>query len=640
MARFLRRPALGLILGLGLLHGLIYILLVPPWQHYDEPAHFEYAWLLAHRKGLPLRGEFDQPMRTEVAASMLKYNFFRGMDLLPDLEARNEAVWIGISQVDDPPLYYLIASLPARLFPAWDVTRLLYAMRFVSLALYLLSIWVAWEMMKELAPDGHVLRWMVPLSMVLLPGYTDLMTSVNNDVAAILLFCLFLWGCVRLIRQGETVLRLLWVVVAALLCLWTKETVLLALPLLGLVFLLALFRGRWRWVPWAALLAFTIIILGSSFSSWSDVLFWIRSHPTTKEKTTRTLSTQAPLGSYVIQIENLPNSWQEDIQQFLPADQTKLVRGKKVTLGAWIWATQPITIHPFAIYDGQQVFSQSFQISTTPAFYTMSVTLADDASRVRVVLSPGIQKSRDKWIVFYDGLVLVDGMYPLDKSPQFEDSSAQVGMWGGQRFNNLLRNASAEIAGPSSQPWVERLILRLYRNAPFLQSPSRIANTILDWRGAGWYYQEVVQNLSNTFWAKFGWGHVPLLPFTDQFYFLLQVLTLIGIVGAGIRLFRPGFSQSWDMFLFLGVAFAGILAQTILRGTQSLFGAVFIPGARYAYPVIIPFMLALSAGWLGIAHFLERWHLPHNVKFWSYALFFLILDMASLWSVFYYYYIR
>ena len=105
MARFLRRPALGLILGLGLLHGLIYILLVPPWQHYDEPAHFEYVWLLAHRKGLPLRGEFDQPMRTEVAASMLKYNFFRGMDLLPDLEARNEAVWIGISQVGDPPLY-------------------------------------------------------------------------------------------------------------------------------------------------------------------------------------------------------------------------------------------------------------------------------------------------------------------------------------------------------------------------------------------------------------------------------------------------------------------------------------------------------------------------------------------------------
>lgn len=37
---------------------------VPPWQHYDEPAHFEYAWLIVTRRGgLPLRGEFDQPLR-------------------------------------------------------------------------------------------------------------------------------------------------------------------------------------------------------------------------------------------------------------------------------------------------------------------------------------------------------------------------------------------------------------------------------------------------------------------------------------------------------------------------------------------------------------------------------------------------
>ena len=118
------------------------------------------------------------------------------------------------------------------------------------------------------------------------------------------------------------------------------------------------------------------------------------------------------------------------------------------------------------------------------------------------------------------------------------------------------------------------------------------------------------------------------------------MITLIGIVGAGIRLLRRGFSRSWNIVLFLGVAFAGILGQTILRGIQSLYGTVFIPGARYTYPVIIPFMLVLNAGWLEIAHFLERWHLPRHARFWVYALFFLILDMASLWSVFYYYYIR
>jgi hypothetical protein len=128
------------------------------WQHYDEPAHFEYAWLIANRPGgLPLRGEFDQPLRRALAASMIEHDFFRGMALLPDLEASNEAVWIGVSQVGDPPLYYLLASLPLRFLSTSDVTLQLYAARFVSLGLYLLSILCAWGMLQELVSNDHIL---------------------------------------------------------------------------------------------------------------------------------------------------------------------------------------------------------------------------------------------------------------------------------------------------------------------------------------------------------------------------------------------------------------------------------------------------------------------------------------------------
>lgn len=305
-------------------------------------------------------------------------------------------------------------------------------------------------------------------------------------------------------------------------------------------------------------------------------------------------------------------------------------------MGAWVWATKPLNINALTFYDGQQFHSQRLQIDTTPQFYAIPVVLSENASRMRMVLLPGVRTNGEKWTVFFDGLVMVEGTLPLDEEPQFNDLSAQQGMWGGQAFNNLLRNASGEHAGPDIQPWVKELSPSFYKT----MSPTLVVGSLLDWRGAGWYYQAAVQNLTHTFWAKFGWGHVPLLPFTEQFYFLLQVITLIGIAGVGIRLLRRGFSQSWDIFLFLGVAFAGILGQTILRGIQSLYGTVFLPGTRYAYPIIVPFTLALNAGWLEIAHFLERWHLPHHLKFWLYALFFLILDMASLWSVFYYYYIR
>ncbi|HEY80691.1 MAG TPA: hypothetical protein G4O05_06380, partial [Caldilineae bacterium] len=57
-----REHRAGLILLLALLNGLLYLFLVPPWQHYDEPGHFEYAWLIADRGRLPQAGDYDPAM--------------------------------------------------------------------------------------------------------------------------------------------------------------------------------------------------------------------------------------------------------------------------------------------------------------------------------------------------------------------------------------------------------------------------------------------------------------------------------------------------------------------------------------------------------------------------------------------------
>lgn len=637
MLRFLRIHQIRLILALGLLHGLLYIFLEPPWQHYDEPTHFEYAWLLANRSGLPKPGDYDQTMRRAVAISMIEHNFFRGLNFLPDLNTQNEPVWLGYSQLDDPPFYYLLASLPLRLLSSWDVTQQLYATRFVSLALYMVSIIAAWGMMKELVSAGHPLRWMVPASLALLPGYTDLMTALNNDVGATMLFSLFLWGGVRMIRQGFSFPRLLWVGTTALLCCWTKNTVILALPLLGLLLLFTLFRGRWRWAPWAVLIAAIPVILVSIFS-WGDALFWIRTPNTLQESPTRGLSPDAPLGRYVLQMEIAPNKPSPEIFQLLPANQVSTLRGKTVTLGAWIWATQPLNINAFTLYDGRSYFSQEVEIGTSPTFFAISATLAADASRARVILAPVGQGSQDILTVFYDGLVLVEGARPLDTVPQFDDPVGRQGMWGGQAFTNLLRNASGETGGPGIRPWPEgnRPELLIY------SSPELALGSLLDWRGAGWYYQAVAGNLLRTFWAKFGWGNVPIiLPFISRPYFLLAMLTLAGLGGAGIALWRRRYALTWNVLLVLGVALAGVWGQDILRGLHSLNDWVFIPGARYAFPVIIPTLLVLNVGWLEIAYTLERWmRLASSAKFLVYFLLFLGLDIAALLSLIHFYSIR
>ena len=135
---------LGLMLLLGLFIGLTFIYVVPPWQHYDEPTQFEFAWLIANRSGLPARGDYDQSMRREVAASMIEHDFFRDLGFKPNLLSMTKPIWIGISQAGSRPLYYWLASLPLRTIQTADTTFQLYVLRFTSLLLYLTTIVAAY----------------------------------------------------------------------------------------------------------------------------------------------------------------------------------------------------------------------------------------------------------------------------------------------------------------------------------------------------------------------------------------------------------------------------------------------------------------------------------------------------------------
>ena len=217
---------LMLLLALGM--GFIFIFLVPPWGHYDEPTQFEYTWLIANRPGLPDIGEYDQSMRREIAASMIEHDFFRDLGFQSNLLSATEEIWIGISQIGSKPLYYWAAALPLRLIQATDVTFQLTVVRLVSLLFYLVTVAAAYGLAVELTPAKHPLRWLLPLSILLLPSFVDIMTAVNDDVGATALFSLFLWAGVRLINRGFNWLRIFTLFTLALLCFFTKSTVMIA----------------------------------------------------------------------------------------------------------------------------------------------------------------------------------------------------------------------------------------------------------------------------------------------------------------------------------------------------------------------------------------------------------------------------
>ena len=246
--------------------------------------------------------------------------------------------------------------------------------------------------------------------------------------------------------------------------------------------------------------------------------------------------------------------------------------------------------------DGQ-VYDTTLELSSEPTFIAISGSQAEQPyHRLWVNLDPRLDFGENKANVYYDGMVLVEGDYSSAAPPEFLDANAESGTWGGQPFENLLRNASGEQAGLRLRGWVDRLGSRFL---PDQIQPSFVAAYLLDWRGAAFSYLASAERLLHTFWGAFGWGHVALLG-APWIYWLLLGFFLVGsIAGVIVLLQRLRQKQiNWEVLFFL--AFTLILAwgAAFLRG--SIYVALpnlYLPVARYAYVAVVPTLLMMTIGW-------------------------------------------
>jgi hypothetical protein len=624
---------LFLILLVGLVHGLLYTFLIPPWQHYDEPNHFEYIWLIAQRGKLPQPDDFDPAMRRAVAEAMIAAGFFRNMGYLPDLNPADGKVWIGgYSQLGGPPLYYLLAALPLWVCKGLtlSVTKQLYLARLVSLGLYLFTLLVAWQATAELTRPGNPLRWLVPLTMALLPAFTDVMTSVNDDVGAVAVFSLFLWVGLRLVRDGFSWRGGLWAIGAALLCLGVKTSVWVALPLLLPLGLLAILRGRALWLAGAVLVVLGGLLIPWLFLWQATCAYW---YPETNQTGLGRLSrTESPVGEHVFMIESagsqagtLPSRF----RQLLSSETLRSDAGQVLTLGAWMWASQPVQASsPRLHVAGMGDMAVTWSLTVQPTFHAFTVTLPSGVSRAWVDLV-ALTDADQPVQVYADGLVLADGVRPLDEPPTFDDADAQRGRWGAA-FENRLHGASAEGGWPAISPQADLLSRRLL---PDQERLSLVWYTVLDSAGAGAYYRATMVSLVQTFWARFGWGHVPLA--NANVYGGLGWLSLLAGLGAAAFMLRQARRLPWPILIFLGLSLVLVWGSALVRGAiYSFEERGFIPVARYAFPVIFPTILLWGVGCWTFARGIKSFiHLPDWWMTGVYGLAWAMLDVYALVSI-------
>jgi hypothetical protein len=198
---------LWVLLAVALVRGAFSVVVVPPWQHPDEPMHFEHVSIIAQTGQLPSGDYVSLPLRRAIADSMLEYGFWRHIKQPALDDAALSAVGytpIGVYTYAQPRLYYLVAAVWLRPWLDLPLEQQLDVVRMLSVALNLVVIGCAFFTSRILFPGRMDLALGVLGFVMFLPTQTDVMASVNNDVMANAFGALFFLAMAHIFKRGWT----------------------------------------------------------------------------------------------------------------------------------------------------------------------------------------------------------------------------------------------------------------------------------------------------------------------------------------------------------------------------------------------------------------------------------------------------
>jgi hypothetical protein len=577
------RPLLLLLVTVALLRGLLYLAVVPPWQHYDEPTHFEYVRLIAERGRLPQPGDSDLQMRRAIAASMQAAGFWKLINGQPPDLASDVAPNIGFSELEHPPLYYTILAVLQWLLKPGSVEAQLYLARLGSVLLYPVVVVAAYGLAAEVFPRRKGLSLAVAGLVAFLPPLADLMSSVNNDAGAAAVSSLLLWSSVRLMQRGLSPMRAGVTLSLAAACFVTKNTAGSMAVVVLLALGLALLPRPWRRWLWATLALLTAILLPVAFTWTGHAAHWVNDDQSAAPNRQQIAS---PVGSSVFVLSRDGKDHPSALFQELEITAGQRLRGHAVTFGIWLKAADErggaVAIR---LYDESSWYWHNVQVSPTWQFYSLNATIAPEAPTV----SASIGFPREGWAqsVYADGIVLVDRAVLSREPPGFDTPQAETGTWGGQPFDNLLRNGSAERSWPALRPRLSQMRL-------FETPTSWIVASLLDWSRTAWVYRPDVTNMVMSFWGWFGWG-TPALP--AGWLYLFGPIAVLALAGVALGLARGRTPWLRQVGTVLGPALIVGWGSAVLRiHPVFVLKDLFWPSARYASVVIAPTALLLCAG--------------------------------------------
>jgi hypothetical protein len=427
-----------------------------------------------------------------------------------------------------------------------------------------------------------------------LPMFQFIGASANNDALVTLCSALLIWLLVRMLHEGVSWRSAALVWFLTVLSVLAKKTGLFTVPLAAVALPLSWWgcrpfvRRRYKWTLAVGLGLAAVV--AAVLLTWrgNQAAAWVRAQKALGYPRSDTTSRS---GRYSLRVgPGRP-------RQVLPFDTVTALRGKTVTLEAWVKTSAGQGRGSLLVRDDDTDTELAFLATETWSRYTVTHTVSASATSLRVILSSA--GGEGSTALYFDDLTLTE-----------EGSSGP----------NLLANGSIEEAALRFQPLLEEITRYV--------SPSRLLDPHSYDLGSLRRYLLYVLLTFAGFWANFGWLTLPLHPL---WYALLGVVTLASAIGLalwGADLLRQRRREKeWvpnptDKTLLLCVAGLGLL---LLQTLLPMIGSQWQPQGRYLFPGLI---LIATLFAFGLRRLLRR--VRPEVLTAAYVACFLLLDALCL----------
>jgi len=245
---------LALLLALALLRGALYAVIVPPWQSPDETGHFEYVWLLAHLRRVPVRADASPGFEGQLIDSLYRWRF--GEYIARPLPAERPD---RLSAMPRPTMVSRTRTLGGRFSLAYVVQALatvpllhkgleaqLLAVRLSSVLLNAWIVAAAYLTFRVLFPDRELAAVLAAAIVLLNPQHTFINATVGDGTLAEAGAALAVYGWTRAFGRRFGPLEAVAIAVGTVIANLSKNTAVFLIPADALLALWWVVRRFWR----------------------------------------------------------------------------------------------------------------------------------------------------------------------------------------------------------------------------------------------------------------------------------------------------------------------------------------------------------------------------------------------------------